>query len=67
MGIVMGVMAAIMIIGFLGFGNHHGMMEGREKEEQKQEKVLHESGKDSDAHSKIHNGISQCDRQNDHR
>lgn len=44
---IIGVMVAIMIIGFLGFGNHHGMMGGHGKEEQKQEKVLHEHGKDA--------------------
>ncbi|MBI5328044.1 MAG: hypothetical protein HZB80_07125 [Deltaproteobacteria bacterium] len=46
MSIVMGVMIVFMVAGFFGFGMHHSMMGGRGKEEQKQEKVLHEHDKE---------------------
>lgn len=32
MSVVMGVMVVLMIVGFLGFGHHHGMMGGHDKE-----------------------------------
>lgn len=40
MEIVMGVMMAVMIIGFVVFGHHQGMMGGHDKDKQKEEQVI---------------------------
>lgn len=40
MSVVMGVMVVLMVVGFLGFGHHHGMMGGHDKENQKKESVM---------------------------
>lgn len=46
MVIIMGVMIAVMLAGFCGFGSHHGMMMGgHEKSAQKNESAIHDHGK----------------------
>ncbi len=42
MSTVMVVMIIVMVVGFLGFGHHRGMMGGHDKEKQKEESVVHE-------------------------
>lgn len=47
MSVVMGVMVVLMIVGFLGFGHHHGMMGGHDKEDHKEESVIHDHNKEA--------------------
>ena len=47
MGVVMGVMIIAMVVGFLGFGHHHSLMGGHEKEGNKTETVVHDQDKEA--------------------
>ena len=47
MGVVMGVMVVLMVVGFLGFGRHQGMMGEHGKEGHKNEAVIHVQDKEA--------------------
>ncbi len=47
MGIVMGVMAVFMVVGFLGFGHHLGMTGGHGKEGHKNEAIIQDRDKEA--------------------
>lgn len=46
MGVVMGIMIVFMVVGFLGFGHHQGMMGEHGKEGHKNETVIHDQDKE---------------------
>ena len=40
MSTTMAIMMVLMLVGFLGFGHHHGMTGGHDKEDHKEESVI---------------------------
>lgn len=45
MGLIFGVMIAIMIVGFIGFGHNKPMMSGHEKDDKQHEITVERDGK----------------------
>lgn len=47
MSLFIGVMIVLMVVGFIGLGHHHGMMGSHEKDELKEESVIHDHNKEA--------------------
>ena len=43
----MAIIMVLMVVGFIGFGRHHGTRGGHDKEEKKEESVMPDHGNDS--------------------